>query len=216
MKQRRNWKPHYNDIIELYNNGMAPSDIAKKYNTIRTTIKNIISTHGKLRTASESAVLSHKHKKPKIFICKLCKTQFESKACRALYCSTKCIELSRPDSQKKDFICTFCNKPFKRRNPTNSGLYCSKQCAGLVKLNNPSTYTIKAFIFYDTKCDICGLDDLHTLVVHHKNHNEFDHRIENLQILCANCHIKHHTHKSTKKRKMLDRIKKYKDIKGLI
>lgn len=41
------------------------------------------------------------------------------------------------------------------------------------------------------KCEICGLDGKElTLELHHINGNHFDNRIENLQILCPNCHSK--------------------------
>lgn len=41
-------------------------------------------------------------------------------------------------------------------------------------------------------CEICGAkiwqNKLLPLELHHKNNNHFDNRLENLQILCPNCH----------------------------
>lgn len=42
------------------------------------------------------------------------------------------------------------------------------------------------------KCEKCGCEDSLVLELHHKNRNHFDNRLENLEILCANCHRKEH------------------------
>lgn len=43
----KNWKPLYKQIFEMYNEGQSPSDIAKYFNTSRTTIKNILKCYQK-------------------------------------------------------------------------------------------------------------------------------------------------------------------------
>ena len=49
---------------------------------------------------------------------------------------------------------------------------------------------------FDYKCAICGLTEWHgkkmTLQIHHKNCTHNDNRVENLIILCPNCHSVHH------------------------
>lgn len=40
----------------------------------------------------------------------------------------------------------------------------------------------------ENKCEICGCTE--SLELHHINGNHQDNRLENLQILCANCHRK--------------------------
>lgn len=54
------------------------------------------------------------------------------------------------------------------------------------------------------KCEQCGCDGYWcgkpiTLELHHINGNHYDNRIENLQILCPNCHSQTSTHKRRKK-----------------
>ena len=55
----------------------------------------------------------------------------------------------------------------------------------------------------EAKCEICGrsewLDQPIPLELHHINRNHFDNRLENLQILCPNCHS--YTHNILRKQK---------------
>lgn len=45
----------------------------------------------------------------------------------------------------------------------------------------------------ENKCEICGYDQ--NLELHHINGNHYDNRLENLQILCPNCHAKTYNYK---------------------
>ena len=64
----------------------------------------------------------------------------------------------------------------------------------------------------ENKCEVCGLggEEL-TLELHHINGNHFDNRIENLQILCPNCHSKTPNHRKPKN----NYKKNFKDFKDL-
>ena len=44
-------------------------------------------------------------------------------------------------------------------------------------------------------CDICGKTGN---VIHHKDHNKSNHSVDNLQVLCYQCHLRHHLSKFTK------------------
>lgn len=126
-------------------------------------------------------------------ICKHCGKIFITKAARAFYCSESCKEKNRPDKQKKDFVCEFCGKPFKRRAPDNAGRFCSRQCSGLWSIaNGKKSYFYKAFLYLPHKCDICNNNEFEVLLVHHRDLNKHNCDINNLQILCANCHYKIH------------------------
>ena len=87
----------------------------------------------------------------------------------------------------------FCGKPFKRRAKNNAGQFCSRACSGLYKTaTGEKSYFYKAFLYLPHKCDLCGNDDFSVLAVHHKDMNHKNSNIDNLQILCANCHYRIH------------------------
>lgn len=126
-------------------------------------------------------------------ICITCNKEFTTRGTNTKYCSQSCKEKSRPDKQKTSFICEFCNKQFRRRAPDNAGRFCSRRCSGLWSTaNGVMNYFYKAFLYLPHKCDVCGIEDFDVLLVHHKNKNRLDASIDNLQILCANCHYRIH------------------------
>ena len=55
----------------------------------------------------------------------------------------------------------------------------------------------------ENKCEICGLstwmDKPIPLELHHKDFNHYNNDIENLQILCSNCHMQAHNYNNCRK-----------------
>ena len=55
----------------------------------------------------------------------------------------------------------------------------------------------------EEKCEYCGLTEWMgrkiPLELHHKNMDRYDNRLENLEILCSNCHMLAHNYSNTKK-----------------
>ena len=49
------------------------------------------------------------------------------------------------------------------------------------------------------KCERCAYDNYEILNVHHKNRNREDNRLENLEIICPNCHAEEHHIKVARK-----------------
>lgn len=125
--------------------------------------------------------------------CKCCGKDFVTRGTWSKYCSESCKEKSRPDGQKKDFVCQFCGKPFKRRAFNNACMFCSRQCSGLWSTaTGKQSYFYKAFLGLPHKCNRCGIDDFSVLIVHHKDRNRNNNDLSNLEILCANCHYRIH------------------------
>lgn len=98
-------------------------------------------------------------------------------------------------------ICPVCNVEFITYISENK-ITCSYSCSntyfrsgknnGRYKAGHGTNYRNIAFNNYPNKCANCGEKDKEVLVVHHKDHNRKNNIKENLQILCANCHIKLH------------------------
>ena len=58
----------------------------------------------------------------------------------------------------------------------------------------------EAFKHYPQKCNRCGYNNRQALLVHHKDRNRKNNRIENLEIICRNCHaIEHKLYKNFKR-----------------
>jgi 5-methylcytosine-specific restriction endonuclease McrA len=60
------------------------------------------------------------------------------------------------------------------------------------------TWKEETFLKLGRVCNRCGIKS--NLTIHHKNHNHNDCRIENLEILCRDCHNKHHRIKDSKQK----------------
>lgn len=150
-------------------------------------------------------------------ICIACSTTFKTKGPFAKYCSQNCKEKNRPEKQKKQFVCEFCNKEFMRRAPNNAGRFCSRSCSGMwIIANGEKNYFYRAFLNKPHKCNRCGIDDYELLCVHHMDLNHNNNQIENLEILCANCHYRIHFGQGRMRKEKLGKIIEYLRIKDAI
>lgn len=108
--------------------------------------------------------------------------------------------------------CSNCGKEIERIISASTSkygnLFCSKSCAASFNNshyrlgeNNPNfidgnnkgkVYLTQAFRTYQHKCAMCNLDEECCLHVHHIDGNRLNNDINNLIILCANCHNRVH------------------------
>ena len=141
-------------------------------------------------------------------ICKQCSNEFShisSRANMAKYCSRKCYYRSMINKGSIVLICHHCEKKFNG-SPSDIGKrkYCSKAC---VNKENKKTFKPKFSTVRKTmisrgmikKCNRCGYEDeISILGVHHKDRNRNNNEIDNLEVLCPNCHslehLKHISH----------------------
>ena len=130
------------------------------------------------------------------------------------YCSRKCYGIIC----RKEVPCIICGTPvLSSLNKKTCGEKCAKihfsnVMTGLARkrdgLKRPihelkNTQDIRwRLIEIKTKCRMCGCSDERVLVVHHIDKNRRNNTVENLDLLCANCHaIVHYEDRKNKKKK---------------
>ena len=115
------------------------------------------------------------------------------------YCGQACFGLSC----RKEKPCVVCNKLIL------SGLHrttCSRACsntyrAGIkYKIGRPKkdkveeirSIKVRLLSIRGKKCERCGYDRFEILQVHHKDRNTRNNLLENLELVCPNCHFEEH------------------------
>lgn len=141
---------------------------------------------------------------------------------RGQFCSRSCSASFHNvlKSQDLNMKCDFCDKLFHRperlRQRSKSGFVfcCSGHKCEAQNSDNPKfdsmrpdhyktsnrvtgssvkAYRRKALKFYGEKCQTCGYDKFPQILhVHHKDCNRTNNSIENLTVLCPNCHAETH------------------------
>jgi hypothetical protein len=135
--------------------------------------------------------------------CAVCSKEFthiSSRCNKAKYCSRKCFYKSRIGKGLTQYSCRHCDKKFNAPKSTNRK-YCSKKCINKEqkKSFNPKFTTVRKQMLARgmiNKCQKCGYDEVKEILgVHHKDKNRNNNKLENLMVLCPNCHsIEHHKH----------------------
>jgi len=108
-------------------------------------------------------------------------------------------------------ICDNCSKEFWRLPKRNKGkhnkYFCCRKCKDLAQRINGSCPEIRPkhygtgngknnyrelVLKAKSKCAGCGTKENYLLEVHHKDGNRENNLINNLEIVCGNCHKKRH------------------------
>lgn len=135
--------------------------------------------------------------------CLICNKEFNhiSARCKtAKYCSNKCRYQASRKRGKSEYKCPNCNIQFFDY-PSRNRIFCSKKCKADATLKNfkPTLNTVRKSMRRRNlinECNRCGFNS-HPLIlgVHHKDRNQNNNNISNLEILCPNCHsIEHSQH----------------------
>ncbi len=115
-----------------------------------------------------------------------------------VFCSRICFGISC----RKEKPCTICRKPIL------SGLNkktCSRACANInrvgikYKIGRPNDNVVKLrvlklrlFEIRGGKCQRCDYKKSRGLQVHHKNRDTNNNDLDNLELICPNCHCEEH------------------------
>jgi hypothetical protein len=152
--------------------------------------------------------------------CKQCNKEFnalekEIKRGYGLFCTRNCSSkynaLRRIKVEIDNCTCAYCNKLFykciSKLKKSKSGLYfccrkhkdlAQKLSAGFKNIwpthyGTNNEYRNKALRVYGGKCNRCEYDkDTAAIIVHHKDRNHSNNSIDNLEVLCSNCHAIEH------------------------
>jgi len=138
--------------------------------------------------------------------CETCGKTFDFIATRAntaKYCSRPCYYKAMRKIGSVSVECKHCGVCFKT-SPSRRRVYCSKAC---INKNSKETFVAKFTTVRKAmlrrhlleRCERCGYDAVPEILgVHHKDRNRKNNTLENLEVLCPNCHslehIKHIAH----------------------
>jgi hypothetical protein len=200
-------------LIELVNRGLSNKKISEELNVSRSTI---VREKSKYNLNSKYYEIKSEIKK-----CEFCNEEFKSiKSDNRKFCSRECSINSQKKSNELK-ICEFCNEEFiiSGRNISKNRKFCSTDCHkkyvedsrfkkleynGGVSNKTARLYLIKKF---GEKCMNCGWDKKNTvsgkcpIELEHIDGNSENNNLDNLKLLCPNCHSLTPTYKSLNKGK---------------
>ena len=123
--------------------------------------------------------------------------QIERNGGRA-FCGMACYGISC----RKESPCTVCGKLILASLNKKT---CSRSCANThrtgikYQINRPrdkvaSQRAIKIRVMQERgiKCERCGYDKKEVLQIHHKDRNKNNNIVDNLELICPNCHFEEH------------------------
>lgn len=123
--------------------------------------------------------------------CGYCKKVFKVEGNRrdtAKYCSKDCANAGR--STKEERTCQHCSATFRTHRCytlRNGGKFCSRQCW------KDSIESVFRTVKSSGRCTRCGWNtEPGILQIHHKDRDTANNTIENLELLCPNCHALEH------------------------
>jgi predicted nucleic acid-binding Zn ribbon protein len=100
--------------------------------------------------------------------------------------------------------CVVCGKPILAHFNKKT---CSRECANknragikYKQIGAPLRSKVKAYIVLKKRlsrrrgiiCERCGYNKFEILQVHHKDHNRENNGLDNLELICPNCHYEEH------------------------
>ncbi|MEX2029204.1 MAG: HNH endonuclease [Candidatus Paceibacterota bacterium] len=114
------------------------------------------------------------------------------------FCTLECYGIS----QRKEIPCAICKKPILAGLNKKT---CSRSCANVQrtgikyhlgsprdKVKSQQALKIRLLKERGKKCERCDYDKYEILQVHHKDKNRNNNNLENLALICPNCHYEEH------------------------
>ena len=203
-------------LILLIENGLTIKDISDEFGVNISTIKRRMSENG----------LNSKFKilKKEDVICLNCEKGFIAlKEHNRKFCSSSCsttfnnlkrngkINVNEKYRKEKNIgICLNCKNDILKSDSRTSAKYCSTKCQMMFQMNlrvvngKASTETIKRFLIsnYGNKCMECSWCEVNPksgkvpIELEHIDGNSENNNLDNLKLLCPNCHSLTPTYKA--------------------
>lgn len=151
--------------------------------------------------------------------CEICSNLFYAKPHKiqrgkSRYCSMACYSKSR-QKLRVTLNCAQCKNEFQRKpsamfNSKSGMFFCSRLCkdaaqriGGIEAImpphygtgNGQNDYRARALAHYGSSCTKCGFSNIYAIEVHHKDKDRTNNRLDNLEVICANCHCIAHFEK---------------------
>jgi len=114
------------------------------------------------------------------------------------FCSSACYG----KANRKETPCVVCSKMIMAGANKKT---CSRACANIhrtglkyrvggskSKVKSQKALRIRLLKARGQCCERCGYNKVGVLQVHHKNRNKHDNSLENLELICPNCHYEDH------------------------
>jgi 5-methylcytosine-specific restriction endonuclease McrA len=124
-------------------------------------------------------------------------THISSRANKAKYCSPQCYHKAMHKKGSVQYKCVHCETVFLD-SPSTKRKYCSKACVNKASQSEwrPDFSTVRKKMVLRgmlTSCVRCGYSEHPEILgVHHKDRNRKNNDLDNLEVLCPNCHSLEH------------------------
>ena len=115
-----------------------------------------------------------------------------------VFCSQECYG----KSCRREAPCVMCGQLIPGRKNSKT---CSRSCSNKYregikyKIGRPRDKAVTAYLLKlrllekrSRKCERCGYDKVEILQIHHKDRNRNNNNLENLELVCPNCHYEEH------------------------
>lgn len=215
------WMEANLNLEKLIEDGLTLKEISIKLECSISTVKRKMSLLG-----LKSKVYSIKNE---VVVCLNCESSFYSlKSEGRKFCSNSCsstynnslrIKKERSKEKRIRFYkkvigkCIHCSNDIVKKNGRNQAKYCSTQCQSDYQMEDrihngvASTRTLKIFLIkkYGDKCMKCEWCEINPstnkvpIELEHKDGNSDNNVLENLELLCPNCHSLTPTYKALNK-----------------
>lgn len=200
------------ELLHLVKNGLSQKEIAKHFNVSLSTIKRLFIKHSiksnfnKIKNIEIICLecdikFESKINENRKFCSQSCSASFNNKKrIKNEYNTKKTTRIKKLGKQIG--ICICCDKEIYKNNGNDVRKYCSSKCQQIyqreIKVNNntASSRTLKLYLIekHGNSCMECGWNKVNQttgnvpIELEHIDGNSENNNLDNLKLLCPNCH----------------------------